>query len=180
MILDRPLSDGVVTLATLDESAAKGPYIQWMQDADVMRFLESRFARHDAANIAAFIREKNASAKSLLAGIHFEDRHVGNIKIDLTPEHGRGDIGLLIGDKAVWGRGIGRRAIDLISSYAFSSLGIAKICAGCYATNTASQKAFEAVGYRREAVRRGHYIDGDKRVDAVYLARFNPKLEPAG
>ncbi len=179
MILERLLSDGVVTIAQLDESAATGPYLKWMQDAEVTRFLEARFAKYDAANIAAFISEKNASNKSLLAGIFFEGRHVGNIKLDIVREHSRGELGLLIGEKAVWGRGIARRAIALISDYAFSVLGLAKICAGVYATNIGSQKAFESVGYHLDGVRRRHYVDNGVRVDAISLARFNPLQEPA-
>lgn len=176
MILDRELSDGAVKLATLDDGAAEGPYASWMSDPEVLRFLESRFAKHDADRIADFIRDKRFAPNSLLAGIFFEGRHVGNIKLDIAREHSRGDLGLLIGEKTVWGRGIARRAIALISDYAFSVLGLAKISAGVYATNIGSQKAFESVGYRAEAVRRSHYIDNGVRVDAVLLARFNPSL----
>lgn len=113
-------------------------------------------------------------------GFFFEGRHVGNIKLDIAREHSRGELGLLIGEKTVWGRGIARRAIALISDYAFAALGLAKISAGVYATNIGSQKAFESAGYMREAIRRDHYVDGDKRVDAIYFALFNPKLEAAG
>jgi len=174
MILPRPLTDGVVTLMTLDETAAKGAYLEWLRDPEVIRFLESRFNQFDEDQLARFIRSKNASENCILAGIVFEGRHVGNIKLEFDEHHRRGELGLMIGDKAVWGRGIARRAIALISDFAFQELAITKLCAGCYVNNFGSRKAFESVGFVSEAVRRNHFIDGDQRVDAVSMARFNP------
>lgn len=179
MILPRPLTDGVVTLMPLDESAAKGDYLAWLRDPDVVRFLESRFDQFDEDQLARFIRSKNASENCVLAGIYFEQRHVGNIKLEFDVQHRRGELGLMIGDKAVWGRGIARRAIALISDFAFQKLPITKLCAGCYGNNVGSRKAFEAVGFVSEAVRRNHFIDGDRRVDGIFMARFNPNSEYA-
>ena len=85
----------------------------------------------------------------------------------------------MIGDKAVWGRGIARRAIALISDFAFRELPITKLCAGCYVNNVGSRKAFEAAGFVSEAIRHNHFIEGDQRVDAVSMARFNPNSEHA-
>lgn len=174
MILPQALSDGVVTLAPLDESAAKGPYLAWMHDPEIVGFLESRFDQHDAEELARFIRGRNASETSVLAGIFYEQRHIGNIKLEIFREHQRGELGLMIGDKTLWGRGIARRAIALISDFAFRSLSIVKLSAGCYENNVGSRRAFEAAGYATEAVRRAHYIDDGRRVDAILMARFNP------
>ena len=91
--------------------AAKGAYLEWLRDPEVVRFLESRFSQFDEDRLAHFIRSRNASENSILAGIFFERRHVGNIKLEFDVHHRRGELGLMIGDKAVWGRGIARRAI---------------------------------------------------------------------
>jgi len=179
MILPRPLTDGVVTLTALDETAAKGAYLEWLRDPEVIRFLESRFNQFDEDQLARFIRSKNVSENRILAGIFFEGRHVGNIKLEFDGHHRRGELGLMIGDKAVWGRGIARRAIALISDFAFQELPITKLCAGCYVNNFGSRKAFEAAGFVSEAIRHNHFIDGDQRVDAVSMARFNPNSEYA-
>jgi ribosomal-protein-alanine N-acetyltransferase len=179
MILPHPLTDSVVTLMTLDETAAKGDYLAWLRDPEVNRFLESRFRQFDEDQLARFIRSRNACETCVLAGIFFEQRHVGNIKLEFDVHHRRGELGLMIGDKAVWGRGVARRAIALISDFAFLELPIVKLCASCYKTNVGSLKAFEAVGFVSEATRRNHYIDGDRRVDGISMARFHPNSEYA-
>jgi len=179
MILPQSLSDGVVTLAALDESAAKGPYLAWMRDPEVVGFLESRFDEHGEEELARFVRSCNASESTVLAGIFYEQRHVGNIKLEILRKHQRGELGLMIGDKTLWGRGIARRAIALMSGFAFQSLSLVKLSAGCYENNIGSRRAFEAAGYANEAVRRGHYIDNGRRVDAILMARFNPDSEYA-
>lgn len=177
MMLERPITDGIVTLATLDESTADGPYLEWMHNAEITQYLEIRFQNCDREKLEGFIHNVNASKSTLLVGIFLEQRHVGNIKLDIDQHHMRGDLGIMIGDRSVWGRGIARRAIALLSDFAFRNLSVAKLCAGCYANNIGSRKAFEAVGFAIEAVRRRHFIEGDRRVDAVYLSRFSPSLE---
>lgn len=172
MMLRRPLADGAVMLNALDASAAEGPYLGWMHDAEIGRFLESRFSSHSVESLARFIRASNAAPNILLAGIILDGCHVGNIKLTLDHHHRRAEIGIVVGDREVWGRGVARTAIRLVSAHAFDELSMSKLSAGCYADNIGSIRAFEAAGFHREAVRPGHYICDGRRVDGVYLARF--------
>ena len=172
MKLQTPLSDGVVQLKDLDESAVSQTYLAWMQDPEITCYLESRFSSHTEDSLRAFIKAMQKSPTSLLTGIFFEERHIGNIKLQICPHHERGEIGILIGDKNSWGHGIGRRAIMLIADHAFTKFNLKKLSAGCYENNIGSIKAFKAAGFAIDAVRREHFIEDDRRVDGVYLARF--------
>jgi RimJ/RimL family protein N-acetyltransferase len=174
MKLKWPLSHGAVVLNTLDESASTPAYLKWMQDPEIGRFLESRFSEHSLGSLAEFIRLSNEAPNVVLAGIFNDGRHVGNIKIRVDAHHKRGEMGIMIGDRDAWGRGLGRAAIGLLADYAFSELGVVKLTAGCYADNIGSIRVFEAAGFRREATRKGHYVSKGTRVDGVYLARFAP------
>lgn len=177
MKLPRVLADGAVALQSLDASAAEGPYLSWMNDETVGRFLESRFAQHSVEGLVRFIEASNDAPDILLAGIFLDGRHVGNIKLTLDTHHRRAEIGIVVGDREIWGRGVARTAIRLISAYAEKELGMSKLSAGCYAGNVGSIRAFEAAGFHREAVRPGHYIYDGQRVDGVYLARFAAETE---
>jgi len=172
MNLETPLTDGFVLLKGLDKSVVSQVYLSWMQDPEIICYLESRFVRHTEDSLLAFIRAMQMSPTALLTGIYLEERHVGNIKLEVNMAHARGEIGILIGDKKSWGKGVGRRAIMLIADYAFGSLGIAKLSAGCYENNIGSIKALKGAGFEIEAVRRQHFIEEDRRVGGVYLARF--------
>ena len=172
MMLREPLADGPVTLKTLDAAAAKEPYLGWLRDREVGRFLEVRFAEHSEQSLSQFIDKSNAAPNVGLAGIFLYGNHVGNIKVSVDRNHGRGEMGIMIGERSAWGRGVARTAIKLLSDYAFRELNVAKLTAGCYAGNIGSIRAFEAAGFQREAVRRGHYVCDGARMDGVYLARF--------
>jgi RimJ/RimL family protein N-acetyltransferase len=170
MRLAKPLTGDRITLDTLNPDGPLSHYVDWLNDTEINRFLESRFATHTTENIAAFIRRNNESDDSLLLGItlNMDARHVGNIKLGpINAHHRRGDVGLLIGDRSVWGRGIATEAIKLITHHAIGRLNLHKVCAGVYGANTGSMKAFEKAGYVRAANIRDHWRLDDGWTDHV-------------
>jgi len=156
-----------------DVSAA---YISWLNDPETMRYTESRYAKHTRESTQAYIRNTNADPAVWMWRIVLADgTHVGNIRLS-APQiaHRRGSLGIIIGEKNLRGKGIGPRAIDLVAAYAFGKLGIHKLNAGIYANNVASQRAFEKVGFKREAVLQDHYFIDGRYVDGIMMARFAP------
>lgn len=178
MLLDRPALRGPrLDLRTLDSGHARGPYLGWMRDPEVLRHLEARFQAHDEAALAAFIAGCNAAAGTLLLGLFLraDGRHVGNIKLGpIDRHHGLAAIGILVGARDQWGRGLASEAIGLLAEHAFGALGLRKLTAGCYATNPGSRRAFERAGFALEAVRRRHCLQDGAAVDVWELARFAP------
>lgn len=164
-------SDDVVALFTLTPEHVTDAYVGWMADAEVHRFLESRFATHTRASIETYVAERLAG-EDLLLGIHSRalDRHVGNIKLGpIDRPHGLAEIGIMIGDREAWGQGMATAAIRRISSIAFEELGLRKLSAGCYASNVASRKAFESAGFIVEAIRPAHALVDGRPEDTVLL-----------
>ena len=49
--------------------------------------------------------------------------------------HSHASIGLMLGDKSVWGRGYGAEIIRLVTNYALDELGLISLNAGCYSDN---------------------------------------------
>lgn len=168
------LSFGEICLrpATLD--ICDGPYFDWMQDPDVLRYLEARFADRSREGLRRFVEGCSNHPDQHFFSIFLttDDRHVGNIKLQVDARHGRGDIGIVVGDQAQRGRGRGVQAIEAICRYAFGYLGLDKVTAGCYAPNIASVKAFTRAGFTIEATRPSHYVFEDVRVEGVFMARF--------
>jgi RimJ/RimL family protein N-acetyltransferase len=174
MRLAQPISTERLVLRSLEASDASGPYLQWLQDGEVLRYLEARFYRHDTGSISAFVERANASADTLLLGIFLggQGPHIGNIKLGpIEPNHALAAIGILIGARECHRRGYGTEAIEAVSRHGFA-LGLNKIVAGCYAPNEASRRAFLRAGFHVEAVRRRHARLGAQWVDVVELARF--------
>lgn len=164
-----------IELFLLTPDLVTNAYVDWLNDPEVNRFLESRFARHDADGVRAFVGEVLGSDANLFLGIRSTelDRHVGNIKLGpIDRRHGLGEIGIMIGDRSAWGRGIATDAIAMITEIGFHELGLRKITAGCYRSNEGSRRAFERAGFAVEAIRPAHFILDGSPEDAVLLGRF--------
>lgn len=162
MKIEGAIADSGVRLVALDEPDATGPYLRWMQDPETLRFLEARFVQHSSQTLSRYIATMNADPNSALFGICVApaSRHVGNIKLGpINCVHRHAEIGLMIGEREIHGQGVGSRAIRLLSAWAFETLDLNKLTAGCYATNVGSARAFEKAGFSIEAVKKKHLWD---------------------
>lgn len=147
-------------------------YVGWLNDPEVNRFLETRHARQTLESVAAFVAQISTSADNWLFAIcRLDDgAHVGNIKLGpKKAHHSLADISLFIGERDAQGRGFGREAIALAARFAFDSLGLRKLSAGCYAENRSSLGAFNRVGFRQEGLRRKHYLLDGRPSDIIEL-----------
>jgi RimJ/RimL family protein N-acetyltransferase len=153
-------------------------YHRWMNDPEVTRYLESRFFPTPIESLQNFINNQAADQNNVFMAICLrkDKRHIGNIKLGpINWIHRFAEIGILIGEKDFWGQGYGTEAIGLLVSYAFDSLNLHKLTAGCYEPQKASLKAFQNNGFQIEGVRKNHcYCDGTF-VDAVLLGLINDK-----
>ncbi|GAB4468370.1 MAG: GNAT family protein [Burkholderiaceae bacterium] len=172
---DVELKRGEVELFGLQPNDVTDEYVAWLNDPAVNRFLESRFVAHTLESTQRFVQAVVDSGDSILFGIRYvpQCRHVGNIKLGpIDRHHLRAEIGLLIGDRTVWGRGIAANAIELAARYAFDALGLLKVTAGCYAGNAGSRRAFEKAGFVVEGIRRRHFLLDGAPEDGILLARW--------
>jgi len=136
----------------------------WFEDMEVTRFLLLRtppsidFEKEWLDKMA---RDPDA----VLWIVEHEGRMVGNTGILFIDwKNGFGTTGTIIGDKTVWGRGLGRELLQLRARYAFTQLPLRKLKSGYLEGNVASARAMAAAGYRE--VGRWHadrFVDGEWR-----------------
>jgi RimJ/RimL family protein N-acetyltransferase len=177
MLPQRDMAGERLVLKALSEKDAEGPYLSWLLDAEVTRFLEARFTAYDAQRLRAYIAAENERPNAVLFGVFLRDGgcQIGTVKLSqIKSDHRNCDIGIMIGDKASWGRGLGTEAIALASRYAFETLRLHKLLAGIYSDNLGSERAFLKAGYVSE----GRLIDdrwnGSRFVDRLLLGLVNP------
>ena len=147
-------------------------YVAWLNDPQVNRFLETRYATQDLKAVEEFVEAVNHRGNEHLFGIFLQagERHIGNIKVGPVNAHHRlGEISLFIGERDCWGQGYATDAIRTVSGFAFKSLGVRKLSAGMYAPNVGSYRAFLKAGYKEEARRPGHYLLGGEPCDILEL-----------
>ncbi len=163
-------------------SDASGPYLEWMNDAAVLKYTESRFQSHSKEDLCDYVTRINASPEFVFRAIMLGDtgRHIGNIKLGpIDWNHRFGDIGIIIGAKDCWGKNYAAESIRLLADYAFSVLKLHKLTAGCYAINEAGIKAFIKAEFVREGRRSSQYFCDGRYVDLVYLGLLNPADSPS-
>ncbi len=79
-----------------------------------------------------------------------------------------GTTGTIVGDKAVWGRGLGRELMTLRARYAFTQTPLRKLKSAYYEGNEASARAQAATGYRVVGkYRADRFMDGRWRDEIV-------------
>ena len=154
-------------------------YVDWLNDPEINRFLESRFVVQDIAGVREFVSAQLADPKVLFLGIRslILGRHVGNIKLGpIDRQHGLGEIGVMIGDRGSWGQGIGAEAIRVMAQIAQHELGLRKLTAGCYGANAGSTRAFLKAGFDIEGTRPAHFLLDGRPQDLTLMARHLFKI----
>jgi RimJ/RimL family protein N-acetyltransferase len=143
-------------------------YVDWMNDPDVVRYLESRWHSYTLEDVKDYVRRINDSPNDFLFGIFLTktNQHIGNIKIgEINHTHRFGNVGIIIGEKKYWGKGFGTQSISLATKIAFQQLNLNSLTAGVYSSNDSSYRAFlnagwEEVGrYKKYRFFEGEFID---------------------
>jgi ribosomal-protein-alanine N-acetyltransferase len=163
----------------LDPENLSNRYLDWMNDYEVIKHLESRFNPPSSMDdLKKYVRSVNSDETQALFGIVRKEAgaHIGNIKIGpIDAIHMHAYLGILIGERGLWGQGYATEAIRAISDYSFRTLNLNHLLAGCYRGNVGSIGAFMKAGWAMEGVLRGHYLFEGEYVDGLILGVLNPK-----
>jgi RimJ/RimL family protein N-acetyltransferase len=86
------------------------------------------------------------------------------------------ELGAIMGDERVRGKGVGREAERLTNLKAFEEFGAHKVYGRIPATNEAAKKAVIYNGWRQEGVLRRHVRRGDELIDVELWGGFREDL----
>ena len=158
-------------LRTLDENDATERYLSWMRDPEVMRYLHARFETHSLDSIRRYIAGHD-NRTSFLIGVFCKESglHVGNYSARCNPHHKTVEQGVLIGDRAHWGRGAVLETRAAVLDFLFDVQGMEKVCGNVYADNVASLFNYKAQGWRHEGTLVSHVKSGEGRCDVLCFA----------
>lgn len=148
-------------------------YIGWLNDPVVTRFSNQRFRTHDRASCEAYLATFGGTP-NLLVSIRRrdDDRAVGTMTAYVSPHHGTADVGILLGDRSVWGQGYGQEAWNLMIDWLLSRPRMRKVTAGTLAVNRPMIRLAERSGMLLEGVRREQELVDGQAIDIFHFARF--------
>ena len=135
--------------------------ITWFEDMEVTRFL---LLRHPPSieMEKEWLEKMARSPDDVIWVIEHNEQTVGTTAIHTIDwKNGSGTTGTVIGDKSVWGKGLGRELMNLRARYAFTQLPLRKLKSAYTDGNDASAKAQAAAGYREVGRHRADtFVDG--------------------
>ena len=149
-------------------------YISWLNDLDVVRFSNQRFRAHDRESCLQYLSSFTGS-NNLFISVRrsSDDNLVGTLTAYISCHHGTVDVGIMIGEKSVWGLGFGQDAWDTLTNWLLQQENIRKLTAGTLACNYGMIKIMERSGMILEAVRTAQEIVDEQPVDLLYYSKFN-------
>lgn len=89
----------------------------------------------------------------------------------------RAAIGIVLGDRSVWGTGVGKTAIRLMLDYAFTIRNLERVYAECYGFNRRAHQFFTQLGFHHEGVLRQHEVHNGARQDLYVFGILNHEFQ---
>lgn len=172
--LNLSLSNRKVVLQPFELADINEKYINWLNDPEVVKYSNQRFLEHGYHSCRAYYDSFDNSENLFIKILCADDMaFIGTLTVYFSPNHQTADIGIMIGEKSYWGRGLGAAAWRLILDWIKSNTNTRKVTAGTMSVNVGMLNIFERSGMVYEATRKRQELLDGKPVDLVYYAYFN-------
>lgn len=153
-------------------------YLKWCNDPEVVR----KIGRDDyllpvsRQKLIDYFKNLQNSKTAFLA-IYFienaKETFIGTLKIyDIDILSRKASIGIMIGNRSFWGKGIATKALKLSLHYIFKILKLEKACAGYQSDNIGMARAFEKAGFHIEGSLKKHIFTDGAIQDLILVACF--------
>ena len=127
-------------------------YLSWLHDYDVIKYLNlPSYLAHKVSfdEVKAYVESALRSDNLLFLAMETsEGKFIGTFKIGPIDWHAKNvNLGVLIGDRASWGKGICTEAFEMAIKFCFEELEMHKIVGGCMEPNSGMRRVFEKFGF---------------------------------
>ncbi len=141
----------IISLRYIQLSDVNDTYLSWLKDDQVMKGIVS--SGYDLKSLNSYVKEKIDSKNTHFFAIILKSNnlHIGNIKLDFHDfDSNLSELGILIGNKNYWGKGIAKEACSLVLNYGFEKLKLRKIFLAVFENNIPAIKLYKSLGFRTE------------------------------
>jgi RimJ/RimL family protein N-acetyltransferase len=150
-------------------------FVSWLNDPDVRRYLSLYTPLSNAQEVKWFEDLANhcLAEQPLMIEVQNEKgwKAVGDISyINVDQQSRNAELGVFIGDKEFWGKGIGTKAISLMLDYGFKTLNFHRVYLRVFAPNQRGVHCYEKIGFKHEGnMREAYFLDGEY-VDDLFMS----------
>jgi len=132
-------------------------YLRWINDFGTTRTLGVPMQPMTIEQETAWYERAAAEDGSYVFTIYERSswNAIGNCDLtNVNLQHRRAEVGIMIGEPEMRGRGYGTEALRLLLDFAFTMLGLHSVMLRVYAYNYAARRCYEKVGFRETGRRR--------------------------
>jgi ribosomal-protein-alanine N-acetyltransferase len=176
------LQGAIVSLEEFSEQDLEAQaYYRWLRDPEVVMTIcrLEYLLPLSAEAIQDYARTLMRSDRDAFFSIVLKenDAFIGTLRIGhIDWRTGEADIGILIGEKSYWGKGVATDAICTACRYAFDTLSLRRLTAGTTASNLAMCRCFTRLGFQLEGRLRGKDLIRREYVDHLLYSVFRDEL----
>ncbi len=159
-------------------------FVRWLNDADTASYLTMRAPMSVAMEERWFEQMVAAQGKD---GYHFvictlaEDRPIGSVSLfNLDTLNGNAGIGISIGEKELWGQGLGTDAMLALLDFGFGQLRLERLWLDVYDFNERARRSYEKCGFVLEGTQRHAIYKLGRFVDIHLMAILRSEWEALG
>lgn len=168
-----------ISLVPFQESMINDEYASWLNDPAVNAHLSTGRYPITVREIRQYVEGHQSSRDSMIMAIisNAKRKFIGTVTLSkIDPVSRTGGLGIMIGDKAYWGRGHGREAVRLLLKLGYEQFNLRKMYLYVTGTNPAQhvyvKEGFVIVGKFTE-----HEYHNGKYEDILIMEHFNPREE---
>jgi diamine N-acetyltransferase len=154
----RPVIRGERVYLRAAERSDIPTFVRWFNDAETLSFVLMRDPMSTAMEERWFesMLESHGKTRFLFVICRLDDGvAVGNCGLfDINYVDGNAGIGITIGEKALWGQGLGTDAMFALLDFGFGQLRLERLWLEVYDFNARARRSYDKVGFKLEGVER--------------------------
>lgn len=142
------LEGETITLRRIHADAIPAQYLEFLWDAEVVKFLQARFVNHTVESLKQFVAGFD-HVDNFLFGIYArsDDLFLGTATLRVNPVHRFSNLGYMIGDKQYWRGNTSIEMCELLLDFAFFDRKVRKILECTTGNHLASNFNFKRLGF---------------------------------
>lgn len=163
-----PTPDDVDALLTIKNNRAA---------ADLLAGTPREWTRQDLLDWV--VRHREAPDEAFFLIVDGADRPVGHAALyRIDRDAGTAEFGILLGDAAVWGRGLGTATTRFMIDHGFQVLGLRRIYLEVLETNGRARRVYDKLGFQPEGRLRQHQVRAGVPVDVLLMGLLREEYGP--
>ena len=157
-------------------------FVSWLNDIEIRQYLGMTSPMNRLGE-QEYLKKLYKDERWLGLGIllRSNDELIGSVGLhDISLAHRNAEIGIFIGNKSYWSKGYGTEALKLMMGHGFDQLNLHRIFLIVMSFNTRAIRAYEKVGFKKEAVFREHVYANGKYHDDYLMGILEDEWRNGG